>query len=367
MLAQAEDRTHRIGQVNSVNIIYCVCKEKDLSVDLSLWSMIGRKVNNLGRLIDGDKNASLNASNVDNSTSESQLASFFAENCPSDNSSQKLTTPVKGSIQSFFAKQKAKSTSKVEARNSIKSQNRTVVTPDEMGKSFGMQSSKPIVSKKIFPSAPSRLYSWSCHACTFMNENRSISSGCEMCGTRGQEDKSSISTAKKLVDLSNESTFTKSSNRGTSVSKANNISCAQIIDLSSDDRDSVDEITSESTLSSMDAEDTLVQFSVSQNSGRVALYDMDENSLHINFDIDEVITNSTSDKILEKQLKRVVSKQKSSEISSDEVDFNDAGVKQGKYGTAVVIRGSMITLLISTFVDLYFITMFSCSIVRIVF
>jgi len=53
VLAQAEDRCHRIGQVNSVNIIYCVCKDEDVSIDMTIWKMLSRKVGNLGRLMDG--------------------------------------------------------------------------------------------------------------------------------------------------------------------------------------------------------------------------------------------------------------------------------------------------------------------------
>jgi SNF2 family DNA or RNA helicase len=53
VLAQAEDRCHRIGQQNAVNIMYCVCKDEQLSVDMRLWAMLGRKVGTLGQVIDG--------------------------------------------------------------------------------------------------------------------------------------------------------------------------------------------------------------------------------------------------------------------------------------------------------------------------
>lgn len=53
VLAQAEDRCHRIGQQNAVNIMYCVCKDETLSVDMSIWAMLGRKVGTLGKVLDG--------------------------------------------------------------------------------------------------------------------------------------------------------------------------------------------------------------------------------------------------------------------------------------------------------------------------
>eukprot|EP00957_Ditylum_brightwellii_P178489 13596687-Ditylum_brightwellii.AAC.1 len=65
VLAQAEDRCHRIGQHNAVNIMYCVCKDQEMSIDLSLWKMLGKKVGTLGRVIDGNKDASLNADDTE--------------------------------------------------------------------------------------------------------------------------------------------------------------------------------------------------------------------------------------------------------------------------------------------------------------
>lgn len=55
VLAQAEDRCHRIGQVNAVQVLYCICKDEDLSIDMTLWRMLSRKVGNVARLVDGTK------------------------------------------------------------------------------------------------------------------------------------------------------------------------------------------------------------------------------------------------------------------------------------------------------------------------
>ena len=54
VLAQCEDRAHRIGQTgNSVQILYMVCKDENLSVDTSLWNMLGTKIGTLDQVVDG--------------------------------------------------------------------------------------------------------------------------------------------------------------------------------------------------------------------------------------------------------------------------------------------------------------------------
>ena len=55
VLAQAEDRCHRIGQRNAVQVIYCVAQDPAVSIDSQIWSMLGRKVGTLGKVVDGKK------------------------------------------------------------------------------------------------------------------------------------------------------------------------------------------------------------------------------------------------------------------------------------------------------------------------
>eukprot|EP00475_Leptophrys_vorax_P008258 TRINITY_DN15314_c0_g1_i2.p1 TRINITY_DN15314_c0_g1~~TRINITY_DN15314_c0_g1_i2.p1 ORF type:complete len:319 (+),score=39.81 TRINITY_DN15314_c0_g1_i2:73-957(+) len=51
-LVQAEDRAHRIGQENSVNIYYLHAPE---TVDDLIWSVVQHKLENLGQVMDGEQ------------------------------------------------------------------------------------------------------------------------------------------------------------------------------------------------------------------------------------------------------------------------------------------------------------------------
>lgn len=56
VLAQAEDRAHRIGQTHdSVQVVYMVCKDQSLSLDMSMWRMLGKKIGTLGQVVDGSE------------------------------------------------------------------------------------------------------------------------------------------------------------------------------------------------------------------------------------------------------------------------------------------------------------------------
>ena len=117
VLAQAEDRCHRIGQRSAVNVVYCICNDREVSVDTSLWGMLVRKVGNLGRVVDGERvrlnavqkeaGASVNGGKG-NVSVEEELSSFFASSTVSG-AKQSKGAVVKGTIQSFFNKQAKKS------------------------------------------------------------------------------------------------------------------------------------------------------------------------------------------------------------------------------------------------------------------
>jgi len=54
VLAQAEDRAHRIGQQHdSVQIVYAICRDETSSIDMTLWKMLGKKIGTVDQVIDG--------------------------------------------------------------------------------------------------------------------------------------------------------------------------------------------------------------------------------------------------------------------------------------------------------------------------
>jgi len=339
VLAQAEDRTHRIGQVNAVNIMYCVCKDTELSVDMSLWSMIGRKVNNIGKMIDGEKNASLNAVDAENCVTE--LADFFAENGPSSEASIQKKAPVKGSIQSFFVRK-----SKTDNSSKIADQSSNIITPDS-----SKNRKCEIISLPV-----TRTTSWACKICTFINEERSKSKGCEMCGELSHEVSISnevVHPSKRVVLISSHTSSevislidttkpvlqavsdpvvprsTQQNSFGANNESRSLATSGNVIDLCNDgdDDDDDDDEDEKGNCILKNKGVSLIRFSVSPNSGRLAIHNSKGDTMNVNFEIDEVILDSTSDKMLETQLKRKFS-QRNQSISHHEIEINDAGVER---------------------------------------
>ncbi len=113
-------RCHRIGQASSVNVMYCICKDAEVSIDMTLWSMLSSKVGNLGRVVDGER-GQLDAVEKDvdrqfvtprrngsSSSVEEDLTSFFASSKKSSGTKRNTDSIVNGTIQSFFMKQSGK-------------------------------------------------------------------------------------------------------------------------------------------------------------------------------------------------------------------------------------------------------------------
>ena len=209
VLAQAEDRCHRIGQRNAVHVQYLVCNDRDISVDMQLWDMLGRKIGTLGRVIDGEKNAHMNAEVArpdqqqqgPRQSVQDELQSFFAETSLSQNENDsKHKTPVKGSIMSFFQKQnqRQQKSSAKKVSSSLSSQSDTQPSSSRSTNAASVgDTSDDSIRLPYFASKQqqktSKNYQWACDACTYLN--RKILSGtlssamttsrflsCEMCG-----------------------------------------------------------------------------------------------------------------------------------------------------------------------------------------
>lgn len=256
VLAQAEDRCHRIGQPNAVNIMYCACKDDDLSVDMQLWKMLGRKVGTLGRIIEGEKGLSLHANQVENSApSEQELSSFFAETCPSQSSQRNDKMTVKGSIQSFFMKKSECSiTSVVTVKPSVSPEN-----------AKQMESEKEMKHKRKTPDSPHPITetmfvsSWVCNKCTFINKSSSSrDKRCEMCGNIEY-----CNSHLKIFSNDNE-----------------------VICLSDSDDDII--VEEKKKVDRM-FESHLLSFSVSQNSERVFIHNASGDSLFVSFEIEKLL------------------------------------------------------------------------------
>lgn len=375
VLAQAEDRCHRIGQRNAVNVMYLVCEDRKVSVDMQLWEMLGRKVNNLGRVVDGERNTSLEAKRAEEGGStqsrgiqsvQDELLSFFADTTNQKGKTKSHKPPAKGTILSFFVKQKSGSADDTSAASA----------------SIPTSTPKTLTSKCI---PTSNRVQWDCKTCTFINSRDVPSTGkvlCEMCGapfhgSRGDRNDALVTQESNLVtprsgqrDKSPTSTTMRSSlhckheseiividdedcdgqmcqvNSATTLSsKAFSRARGDVIVL--DDvlkraaspeqapsskrvkrglvssivphRSSNDEIKEES-------EQVLLCFSVSKNSGRFMIHyvDTEEASL-VTFDLEEILTTETVDRMLESKLNRKAELQSSSPLC-----FDDSATGKGK-------------------------------------
>eukprot|EP00978_Attheya_sp_CCMP212_P004861 scaffold10680_cov64-Attheya_sp.AAC.5 len=393
VLAQAEDRCHRIGQHNAVNVMYCVCKDTELSVDMSLWAMLGRKMGNLGRIIDGNKGASMNATEAEEGTlvskngsggmsAQDELASFFADTSPESNSTTASNEIVKGSIQSFFQKPKAppqdgQSTTAGHSRDSPGNINTTsraqIVTP-----------STSLVENQLNtpPKALNAGIQWTCRLCTFINEKKPTR--CEMCDSpRNEVDHSStietsanLNSASRMIyhdsttpDHSHSISISQSPSPDHAIQSSNPsrpIECIDLIKTSSLGNPQQDYRRKDQTKSRgvqikdpeiIEIDDDslsgpffeteskssteLLSFSVSKNSGRITVHIAEtEELLQINFEIEQILTKATSDTLLDALVKRSSKSSHNTSYHAQQqtLDFDESAVIQCKcfFGPLVI-------------------------------
>ena len=356
VLAQAEDRCHRISQKNAVNIMYLVCEDSDLSVDMQLWQMLARKVNDLGRVVDGARNSSMDAQRAEDSSGnfskggkvggmsgQDELQSFFADTVHRDNtkdSSKKI--PVKGTILSFFAKQKEEQAAKKSA--------------------VATGSKQP----------PLTTIEWDCEVCTFHNSRVPPKFGplnCEMCETEHTDFDGGIGKQDDQIKQ-----VTPGSSRKPGDPKPRN---AEIIVLDDDEEDCKPQarrakcspdsplvIDDSSPVSSRckkkqkvshhflptkvnreggvvgktsehNVESSLL-FTVSKNTGRVTVVC---NSISASFEVEEIVTIETSDRMMEAKLSR---KQVSNRPVS--LAYEESSLQRGMYHRTTLLCPSLFFL-----------------------
>ncbi len=346
---------------------------------MQLWQMLGRKTNNLGRVVDGDRNASMGVKKAGQDgtgaglSGQDELQSFFAETKVQDEKESK--TPVKGTIMSFFAKQQQKTPrSKSKALTSIRTESMKKTPSFQKSSMFGNSSNDNL-----------QMVEWDCEACTFHNEQRQRFSdvlACEMCGNNYKEvieiDDEEQITSRRVTpailrkgDLRENNQVSKSS----SVKKRTR----QSIGSSKPEIDSSIDETQEPSItvvprnldSSLEPPDvlcglqekqisskkqksnngqvqskiregfpisnnergpnnmksaTILSFSVSRNSGRITIHfsDSGESSL-TNFKVAQIVTEETTDRLMEARLIR-----NHNVMASIRLDYNQSALNKGK-------------------------------------
>ncbi len=68
-MIQAEDRSHRIGQIAQVNVVYFLARD---TIDDILWPLLKSKMKTLGEVFEGNKNVDLD---IDSKKSDSSVPS----------------------------------------------------------------------------------------------------------------------------------------------------------------------------------------------------------------------------------------------------------------------------------------------------
>lgn len=288
VLAQAEDRCHRIGQVNAVNIFYLVCRDPAQSIDMQLWNMLGRKVGNLGRVLDGQRNASMNADLVEDASrvksAQEELQDFFADTATKNNTLTTPNVPVKGTITSFFKKM---------------ADNHNKTSPS-------VPKTEPVNSPPAtcYPSdtGKSNTTSWNCRACTFLNTERITGQvlHCAICDTPFLEDDKTPSRTVTPSIPQKSMSRTHYEDQDTVVVDSDDDS-VQLIErkpitlLAQQVPDEEAPMDALQVTSKQEDDTSNIMFSVSRNSGRISIHY--KTGEQINFAISDVLTEACTDSL----------------------------------------------------------------------
>ena len=344
---------------------------------MQLWQMLGRKSNNLGRVVDGDQNASMGAKKAGQDGTgaglsvQDELQSFFAETKVQDERESKI--PVKGTIMSFFAKQQQQTPrSKSKALTGIRTES-TKKTPSFQKSSMFCNSSNDNL----------QMVDWDCEVCTFHNkQHRRFSDvlACEMCGNKYQEaieiDDEEEITSRRVTsaasvrkgDLRKNNQVSKLSSVKKRTRQSICSSNPKIVSIDGTEKPGITVVPRnlDSSLETPDvlcghqekqlsrkkqksnngqvqskiregfpisndrgpnsASATTLSFSVSRNSGRITIHfsDSGESSL-TNFKVEQIVTEETTDRLMEARLIR-----NRNAMASIRLDYNQSALSKGK-------------------------------------
>jgi hypothetical protein len=362
VLAQCEDRCHRIGQASSVSVMYCICKDEEVSVDISLWSMLSRKVSNLGRVVDGERgqlnaveqeiNGERKMSSRKGASVEDELVSFFAtnSNMAGEARKQKCGPIVKGTIQSFFTKQVKKSQQKEIALTASSSKLAACISlideiQEDDNQEYKTIAMSPKDRKKSSTSVcislidededtPTKVNQpggqisalWSCTYCTYINQG-----GTTLCDVCGNTKPLNLTNERSLIGEDTKANPHREDFDFDDGNEWNEADLADIDFIAQNHKkaarvSSPNDLLKESlSLSQQETKPTeLLSFAVSLNSGRVAIYQSSTSKpLNVNFDIAQVLTKSSADELEESHLLR-----NSGNSQSQNMTFDDGMVRQ---------------------------------------
>lgn len=352
-----------------------------MSVDPQLWKMLARKIGTLGKVIDGENNASMNAkedptNGIPRQSAQDELQSFFADTSPNDTSTTGAPkVPIKGTIMSFFKKQNESQMNEQQPKITTSSP-REIISPSpfvqSIKKHMKATTSSPLMAMVVSPKQST--IEWACDKCTFINSQLRAKSGwlkCSMCGERYFEKSSPTVTPNNtqssqedpiVLDDSDEdekvpgSTLknspgnpkkrqrTKPSSRDCDVVVLDTDRDSQVHNeplrkqlpkrpkVGAEDIICLDE-TDDTTKSQVKAKPneplsarSVLSFSVSKNSGRITIHFAGSNEAsQVNFSPEQVLTEETANRLLDTKIHR-----RSSNGLGIPLEFDMEAINQGK-------------------------------------
>jgi SWI/SNF-related matrix-associated actin-dependent regulator 1 of chromatin subfamily A len=369
VLAQAEDRAHRIGSTaSSIQIVYMICRDATVSLDPTLWRLLGRKIGTLGQIVDGTRERpylhraeeEATAVTAPRQSVQEEVSAFFASE-PDDRTASKPNIVIKGTIESFFKPAAPKSMEKAARASTLASASAARPKQSILSHAVPQHSRKRIclgTSKPFRKDSNNSRVKWSCATCTFYNSRlrRSVAYyTCEMCSDAYIPE---ANGAPESDDAATEATLHPSTFGGPWSPKIPVVVSAEkwasgrssiesdaiVMDIK-DDEVAEDEssntitptkavveipddgVIEENLVSAKDDDhkvDHVLEFSVSPNSGRISIYyARGKEASKINFDVNDVIAAETTDRLL------AVSSQRRSDqrLEASSIAFNTTGVQ----------------------------------------